>query len=88
MCFLTPPTVNPMSIGRAPTEKKNDWQKKKNIKLISRWTVRQMCTNYPYISYSSPFYWIYNLAGIFTVTSNRKKQNNESIFVLDIDVIV
>lgn len=73
MCFLTPPTVNPMSIGRAPKEKKNDWQKKKKIKLISRWTVRQMCTNYPYISYSSPFYWIYNLAGIFTVTSNRKK---------------
>lgn len=77
-----------MSIGRAPKEKKNDWQKKKNIKLISRWTVRQMCTNYPYISYSSPFYWIYNLAGIFTVTSNREKQNNESIFVSNIDVIV
>lgn len=87
MCFLTPPTVNPMSIGRAPKEKKR-LAKKKKIKLISRWTVRQMCTNYPYISYSSPFYWIYNLAGIFTVTSNRKKQNNESIFVLDIDVIV
>lgn len=77
-----------MSIGRAPKEKKRLAKKKKKIKLISRWTVRQMCTNYPYISYSSLFYWIYNLAGIFTVTSNRKKQNNESIFVLDIDVIV
>lgn len=76
-----------MSIGRAPKQKKR-LAKKKKIKLISRWTVRQMCTNYPYISYSSLFYWIYNLAGIFTVTSNRKKQNNESIFVLDIDVIV
>lgn len=88
MCFLTPPTVNPMSIGRAPKEKKKRLAKEKKIKLISRWTVRQMCTNYPYISYSSPFYWIYNLAGIFTVTSNREKQNNESIFVSNIDVIV